>query len=45
MRIHGEILARGAWQTGARRIKMRLSLLVLVVALALATVAGQSAFI
>lgn len=45
MRVCGEILASGAWHTGARRLNMRLSLLVMMVALALAMVAGQSAFI
>ena len=45
MRDRGEISARGAWQTGARRFEMKFNLLVVMVALALATVAGQSVFI
>jgi hypothetical protein len=43
--LAGWFVARGAWQTGARRTKMRLNMLVVMVALALATVAGQSVFI
>ena len=44
-RVSGEILARGLRQTGPRRLDMKLSLFVMMLALALATVAGQSAFI
>ena len=45
MRIFGENSVRGGWQTGARRFEMRISLLIVMVALALAMVAGQSVFI
>ena len=43
VRVCGEKTARGAWQTDARRMKMKLSLFVMTIALVLATIAGQGA--
>jgi hypothetical protein len=43
VRVCGEKTARGAWQTDARRMKMKLSLFVMAIALVLATIAGQGA--
>ena len=45
VRVCGEKTARGAWQTDARRMKMKLSLFVMTIALVLATIAGQGALV
>ena len=45
VRVCGEKTARGAWQTDARRMKMKLSLFVMTIALLLATIAGQGALV
>jgi len=43
--VCGEKTARGAWQTGARRKTMKLSMFVMTIALLLATVAAQGALV
>ena len=45
VRVCGEKTARGGWQTDARRMKMKLSLFVMTIALLLATIAGQGALV
>ena len=43
--VCGEKTARGAWQTDARRMTMKLSMFVMTVALLLATIAAQGALV
>ena len=45
VRVCGEKTARGGRQTDARRMKMKLSLFVMTIALLLATVAAQGALV